>query len=62
MPILDNGQLDRQLLYFTIRTGWEGTGSQFPLNPCTGRPLTESDDTRCCINTIRPADDEHRIL
>ena len=29
------------------------------LHPCTGRPLTESDDTRCCINTIQPPDDEH---
>jgi hypothetical protein len=24
-----------------------------------GRPPTESDDTRCCINTILPPDDEH---
>ena len=32
------------------------------LNLCTGRPLTESDDTRCCINTIQPADDEHIML
>jgi len=28
----------------------------------TGRPLTESDDTRCCINTIQPPDDEHVML
>ena len=28
-------------------------------NPCTGRPLIESDHTRCCINTIWPPDDEH---
>jgi hypothetical protein len=28
---------------------------------CTGRPLTESEDTRCCINTIRPHDDEHDV-
>ena len=34
---------------------------QFSLNLCTGRPLTESDDTRCCINTIRPPDDEHDV-
>ena len=28
------------------------------------RPLTyfQSDDTRCCINTIQPPDDEHRML
>jgi len=25
---------------------------QFFLNLCTERSLTESDDTRCCINTI----------
>jgi uncharacterized protein involved in tolerance to divalent cations len=25
---------------------------QFFLNLCTDRSLTESDDTRCCINTI----------
>jgi hypothetical protein len=25
---------------------------QFFPNLCTGRSLTESDDTRCCINTI----------
>ena len=29
---------------------------------CTGRPLTESDNTRCCINTIHPPDDEHIML
>ena len=25
---------------------------------CTGWSLTESDDTRCCINTISPPEDE----
>ena len=29
---------------------------------CTGQPLTESDDTKCCINTIQPPDDEHIML
>ena len=29
---------------------------------CTGRSLTESADTRCCINTIQPPDDEHIML
>ena len=29
---------------------------------CTGQPLTKSDDTRCCINTIQPPDDEHIML
>jgi len=31
---------------------------QFLLELYTGRPLTESDYTRCCINTIWP-DDGH---
>jgi hypothetical protein len=35
---------------------------EFSLNLCTGRPLTESDDTRCCINTIQPPDDKHIML
>ena len=29
---------------------------------CTGRPLTESDNIRCCINTIHLPDDEHIML
>jgi len=33
------------------------SANQFSLNLCTGRPLTESDDTKCCINTIQPPDD-----
>ena len=33
--------------------------TEFSFNMCTGQPLTESDDTRCCINTIQPSDDEH---
>jgi len=28
---------------------------------CTGRSLTESDDTRCCINAIWPPEDEQNI-
>jgi len=32
---------------------------QFLLDLHTGRPLTESDYTRSCINTIWPPDDEH---
>ena len=34
----------------------------FSFNLCTGQPLTESDDTRCCINTIQPPDDENVML
>jgi len=30
--------------------------------PCTGRPLTESDNTRCCIIQFCPPDDEHIVL
>jgi len=29
------------------------------LNLHTVRPFTESDDTRCCNNTICPPEDEH---
>ena len=35
---------------------------EFSRNLCTGRPLTENDDTRCYINTIQPPDDEHIML
>jgi hypothetical protein len=28
----------------------------------TDQPLTESEDTRRCINTIYPPDDEHIVL
>jgi len=27
-----------------------------------GRPPTKGDDTRCCINTIQPPDDEHMMF
>ena len=29
--------------------------------PVHRRPLPESDDTRCCINTNQPPDDEHKM-
>ena len=32
----------------------------FFLNRCTGQSPTESDDIRCCIDTIRPPEDEQR--
>ena len=32
---------------------------QSALNRCTVRPITESDNTRCCNNTIWPPEDEH---
>ena len=38
------------------------SGTQVERELCTGRPLTESDYTRCCINTIQPPDDENIML
>ena len=35
---------------------------EFSLNLCTEWPRAESDDTRCCINTIQPPDDGHIML
>jgi len=29
------------------------------LNQCTGQTCTESEDTRCCVNTIFPPEDGH---
>jgi len=33
--------------------------SQSAFNRCTVQPFTESDDTRCCVNTIFPPEDVH---
>jgi hypothetical protein len=33
----------------------------FFLNQCTGRSLTENDDTRCCIDIIWSPEDEQDI-
>jgi hypothetical protein len=35
-------------------------GDSFFLNRCTGQSPTESDDIRCCIDTIRLPGDEQR--
>ena len=35
---------------------------RFPLNLCIGRPLTDSDDTGCCISTIQSPDDGYIML
>jgi len=35
------------------------SGLQSALNRHTVQPFTESDDTRCCNNTICPPEDEH---
>jgi len=32
---------------------------QSALNRCTVQPFTESDDTRCSVNTICPPESEH---
>ena len=32
---------------------------QSVLNRCTVHPFTESNDTRCCVNTIFPPEDGH---
>jgi len=32
---------------------------QTEINWCTVQPFTESDDTRCCVNTIFPPEDGH---
>jgi len=42
-------------------TGRERISLQFFLNLCTGLSLNESDNTRCCINTIWPPEDEQDI-
>ena len=35
------------------------TAEQSALNRCNVQPFTESDDTRCCVNTIFPPEDGH---
>ena len=35
--------------------------SDRPVHRCSGRSLTESDDTRSCVNTIWPPEDEQDI-
>ena len=37
------------------------SGLQSALNRHTVRPFTESDDNRCCSDTIYPPEDEHSI-
>ena len=32
------------------------------LNLCTGRPMSEGDNTRCCFNKLQPPDDENIML
>ena len=53
----------RRLNYIDAASGIV-TDSQWPYGAylCTGRPLIEVDDIRCCINIIQPPDDEHIML
>ena len=44
-------------------TKWPSGGQvEREQKPCTGRPLTESDDSGCCINKIQPPGDERIML
>ena len=46
----------------TLRNNWSDDSSdQLFLNLCTERSLTESDDTRCRVNTTSPSEDEQDI-
>ena len=63
---LANDQLDVRYKYRMSQPAWRlinnpTQSNQFSLNMCTGRSLTESDNTRCCINTIWLPDDEHDV-
>ena len=39
--------------------GKDVTSFECSPNRCTVQPFTESDDTRCCNNTICPPEDGH---
>ena len=45
----------RKLLHSTL----VDSGLQSALNQCTVQTFTESEDTRCCVNTIFPPVDGH---
>jgi len=50
------------LIYFLTYKGTPvESGLQSALNRHTVRPFTESDDNRCCSDTIYPPEDEHSI-
>ena len=51
----------KEILSLPVEKGWERTGKQLFLNLRTGRSLIESGNTRCCINTIWPPEDEQDI-
>ena len=46
----------------TLSKWLSGAQAERVLLTCAGQPLTESDDTRSCINTIQPPDDGHIML
>ena len=50
----------RTFLYSTpVHSTPVESGLQSALNRCTVQPFTESDDNRCCVNTISPPEDGH---
>ena len=43
-------------IYIPALSGGQGN---YALNQCNVQTFTESEDTRCCVNTIFPAEDGH---
>ena len=61
---LVNDQRDAQNLLYVFISIYNSlhvssTAEQSTLNRCTVQPFTESDDNRCCVNTIFPPEDGH---
>jgi hypothetical protein len=46
-------------LFVNVCTVHRLRADQFALNLCTVQTFTESEDTRCCVNTILPPEDGH---
>ena len=42
-----------------LLVGVDNTLVESALNQCTVQTFTESEDTRCCVNTIFPPEDGH---
>ena len=47
------------LHYYPRHVSSSFDSTESALNRCTVQPFTESDDTRCCVNTIGPPEDGH---
>ena len=54
-----NLQIDLCIYLYSLHERWEQTALQSALIRRTLQPFTESDDTRCCDNTIYPPEDGH---